>query len=269
MRTFLKYTNVLVSVGTTILMFIVVLSGVNQAGINKNLYWSEVSLVGGDYKWTNYGICRWNWDLDNYDCLQNTVGYPYTPSWSFYLSNESDRMPNDFSAHYNLYFYVSRSAYFLLLVGLVFCVLSLVFGAVSALVKERKWLYYLLLQATTYGILVTVAGAILITYIHARGVNTFKEDYFSRLGVRLIAILWVSVLGFLISTILSYIIVFTRKKDQEHFQKVNHLLQYNHLYQDVNPNNPLYFTSSDPESLQKGNQPNPLAEDFDTRGVYH
>ncbi|CAH2354032.1 protein Sur7p [[Candida] railenensis] len=266
MRSILKYINVVASIGTTILMFLVVLSGVNSVGINKDLYWSEASPTDENLRWTNYGICEVSEWSHNENCLPNTVGYPYSPYWSIVGSSS---MPADFVVHESLYYYVSRSAYFLLLVGLIFCVFSLFFVILTALVEERKWLYYLFLQVITYGILTTVTGAILMTYIHSRGSKAFDKRGHGMLGLKLFGILWGGVLGYLISTILSYIIVFTRKKEKEHFQKVDHLLQYNNLYQDVNPNDPSYITHSDPESIQKGNQPNPFAENFDTRGVYH
>ncbi|CEP64628.1 SUR7/PalI family protein LALA0_S12e03268g [Lachancea lanzarotensis] len=193
--------------GAGLLSFFVILSGARNSGVLKDFYWLEADTSGlgsapGTTRWFNYDWCG----LEN-GALQNCSGKkpasPFSPKDNF---GASDSLPAPFANHRNTYYYLSRVAWAMLLVGLVYVVLAVIPVAVTIFSTSlvNAWLAVLALWLAWF--FVTLA-ACLYTGCYVKGRNVFHDAQRSaKLGRKNFAFIWTSVALLLVCAIWSSIV---------------------------------------------------------------
>lgn len=215
--------------GSALLLFLVNLNGTTTSSIFKDIYWSQTEtgdLTGSNFRttrWTSYGICDVDLNGHSINCTKHKAAYPYSPQDNFGTLNE---LPNDFKTSRDTYFYLSRVAYALFLVGLaftVFAIIPLFLSICCAGGLFTNICAFLVFLAFFF----TLAAACLITAVHVLGRNTFSDDNFSsKLGKTLFGLTWASVATLLISFIFTCLIGRSGRKSRgEWHEQDNELLK--------------------------------------------
>lgn len=216
LRSFSTFLATLFLLGTTLLLFLTILTGSTTKSIFKHFYWLETdcqSFPGAPYdstcRWTNYGICSVE-DNSNRDCTKNEAAHAFSPAKNF---DSVQNLPINFVDHQNYYYYTSRIGWAFTLIGLSFLVFSWVPFMVMAFSKLRKfalktvfWVLYAL--ATIF----TIIGISLSTASYSRGRNHFHDGgHPAKFGTNTWAVAWTAV--FLILFNIPFILMALAKWD--------------------------------------------------------
>lgn len=199
LRSFSAFLAMLFLLGTTLLLFLNILTGATTSSILKHFYWIETecsNFPGAPYdtkcRWTNYGICSVDGSSST-ECTKNQAAHAFSPAKNF---DSTTNLPNNFIDHENYYYYTSRIGWAFTLIGLAFLVFSWVpffILAVSKLREKRSfksifWVLYAL--ATIF----SIVGIALSTASYARGRNHFHDGGFpASLGTNTWAVSWTAV----------------------------------------------------------------------------
>lgn len=180
--------------GATLVLLFVVFSGSVDSFPFTNFYWLEARTNGiSDHdisRWTFWGICV----PDSYDSDKNgqcdSLGpdYPLSPYDNF---GNSTSLPIDFSDNRDTYFYLSRFAFPMILIALVFSGVSFicaVFQSCWASMKQVMTFFVCL------GLLFCAAGVACETAVAVLARNAFKDAGFeSKLGATMLGMSWAAV----------------------------------------------------------------------------
>lgn len=192
LRRFLTFIPVILLLGSSLLLFLINLAGTRDSGVLSRYYWSETNtsgISGSDFsrtRWTPYGICGVK-DGRNSDCVKHSPAYPYSPRDNF---KSSSGLPSSFNKSRDTYYYLSRFAYALFLVGLVFSLLSIL-----PIIASCCGIGFLTGMASFVvvglALLFTLTATCLITAAHVKGRNAFNSaGHHSSLGVKMFAMAW-------------------------------------------------------------------------------
>lgn len=216
LRSFAAFFATLLLVGTSLTLFLTILTGGTETSILKHFYWLETNCAefpGAPFqrrcRWTNYSLCAVSDNGNNVDCTGKVAAYPFSPAKNF---DSDENLPDKFVNNANYYYYTSRVGWGFTLVGLAFSVFSW-FPFVAILFVKNKikllnttfWTLYALC------LVFTVAGISLSTASFAKGRSNFRDaGYFANFGTKTMAVAWVSVflvlfnLPFLIGAVSKY-----------------------------------------------------------------
>ncbi|SCU93170.1 LAFA_0F15038g1_1 [Lachancea sp. 'fantastica'] len=180
--------------GAGLLSFFVILSGARNSGVLKNFYWLEADTSGlggapSTTRWFNYDWCAYeNGNLQG--CSSKKPASPFSPRDNF---GSSSGLLAAFANDRNTYYYLSRVAWAMLLVGLVYIVIALVpvFVTIFSTSLVNAWLAVLAVWLAWF--FVTLA-ACLYTGCYVKGRKVFSDaQRHAKLGPRNFAFIWTSV----------------------------------------------------------------------------
>lgn len=190
--------------GTTLVLLFVVFSGSVNSFPFTNFYWLQARTNGlsdNDIsRWTFWGICT----PDSYDSDKNgncdSLGpdYPLSPYDNF---GNSTALPVDFANNRDTYFYLSRFAFPMILIALVFSGVSFICAIFQSCWASMKqvMIFFLCL-----GLLFCAAGISCETAVTVLARNAFKDaGYDAKLGATMLGISWAAVASLLIVFFLS------------------------------------------------------------------
>ncbi|SCV05288.1 LANO_0H04192g1_1 [Lachancea nothofagi CBS 11611] len=180
--------------GAGLLSFFVILSGGRQTGVLRNFYWLEADTSGfsnapATTRWFNYDWCGFsNGDLSN--CSSTQAAKPFSPRDNFGASNS---MPAEFVDHRKTYYYLSRVAWAMLLVGIFYIVCALVPVAITIFSTSLLASFFAVLALWLAWFFVTLA-ACLYTGCYVKARNAFSDNNRrAKLGDKNFAFIWTSV----------------------------------------------------------------------------
>ncbi|CCE66137.1 hypothetical protein TPHA_0O01700 [Tetrapisispora phaffii CBS 4417] len=221
-KRFVNFLTLLFLLGAGLLTFFIILSGSHNSGTLKSFYWFEANTFGFNdasiiTRWYDYEFCGYlNDNLVN--CSSRAPAKPFSPKDNF---GASDNMPSSFLNNRDTYYYLSRVAWAMLLIGLVFICLSIIpifiniFKLVPGIViwsTVATWLafFFIILSACLY------TGC----YVKARK-NFHHDGRHAKLGAKNFAFIWTSVFLLLISIVWTTLLstLFTR---DDHYRKSNY-----------------------------------------------
>lgn len=126
MALFHKIVSALLLTASTLMLVFMLLSGTQNIKPFNNFYWfkTDTSKINGAFgvtAWTNWGICDY-FDFDNCKFQSNCL---ISPVDNFQTTSN---IPEKFLKSRDVFFYLSRTAFALEILCLVFTVLSLIFN---------------------------------------------------------------------------------------------------------------------------------------------
>lgn len=211
--------------GAGLLTFFLILSGGRPGGTLKNFYWFEGNTSGFNdapdvTRWYNYRWCGYS-DGQTSDCSSTVPAQAFSPRDNF---GRSDEMPSSFLNNRNTYYYLSRVAWAMLLIGLVFIVGAII-PAVVMIFKTITVMAIWSTVSTWIAFFFILLAACLYTGCYAKAKNAFSDsNRSSKLGAKNFAFLWTTVFLLLVNTIWSTITVvlhgmnkFRDYKESDHY----------------------------------------------------
>ncbi|CAK7903075.1 SUR7 family protein Fmp45p [[Candida] anglica] len=215
-RRFLVLAPVILLVASFCLLLVVNLNGFTSA--LRRLYWSQAdtsNIRGAPFavtRWTSYGLCGVDFSGRNNGCTRRQFAFPYSPSYNF---ANADNLPEDFVRNRNRYRSLSRAAYGLFLAGVIATAVS-VLSLISAVFRQSMALVTTGFVSNLIALLVTIVAAVLISFAHFSGVNTFRTEFgvASDIGTKLFGVTYAAVAGLLLAFIFQLVImcIYPRKK---------------------------------------------------------
>ncbi|SCU96463.1 LAME_0F16336g1_1 [Lachancea meyersii CBS 8951] len=201
--------------GAGLLSFFVILAGARTSTVLKKFYWLEADTSGfnsapSTTRWFAYNWCGVE-DGNLQGCSSNKPASPFSPRDNF---GASDSIPSSFVKHRDTYYYLSRVAWAMLLVGLVYIVAALIPVAITIFSTSviNSWLAVMALWLAAF--FVTLAACLYTAcYVKARGVFT-SNNRNAKLGVKNFAFIWTSVAILMACAIWSSVVAvfFTTKR---------------------------------------------------------
>lgn len=201
--------------GAGLLTFFLILSGGRPGGTLKNFYWFEADTSGFNSapaltRWYNYRWCGYA-DGQTSGCSSTVPAQAFSPRDNF---GRSDEMPTSFLNNRDTYYYLSRVAWAMLLIGLLFLV-SAIIPAVVMIFKTITVMAVWSTVSTWIAFFFILLAACLYTGCYAKAKVAFDgRNRYSKLGPRNFAFLWTTVFLLLVNTIWSTITVAIHGKNK-------------------------------------------------------
>lgn len=214
-KKFVHALTFLFLLGAGLLTFFLILSGGRPGGTLKNFYWFEADTSGFNNapaltRWYNYDWCGYaNGDAVN--CSGKMPAQPFSPRDNF---GRSDAMPSTFLNNRNAYYYLSRVAWAMLLIGLVFIVGAII-PALVAIFKVATPLAIWSTVSTWIAFFFILLAACLYTGCYAKAKDAFHDDgRRGKLGAKNFGFLWTTVFLLLVNTIWTTVTVVLHRKNK-------------------------------------------------------
>lgn len=192
--------------GAGLLSFLAILGGARNTGVLRNLYWLEANTSGfgnapATTRWYNYEWCGYEGGSAQ-DCSSRRPAQPFSPRDNF---GASDAMPATFVNNRKTYYYLSRVAWAMLLVGLVFIVMAIV-PLLATVFAASTWVASLSTVWLWSALFFVTLAACLYTGCYVKARNAFADNgRRAKLGSKNFAFIWTSVALLLICALWSTI----------------------------------------------------------------
>ncbi|SCU98302.1 LAMI_0F13982g1_1 [Lachancea mirantina] len=180
--------------GAGLLTFFVILSGARETGVLKDFYWFEADTSGFNSapnrtRWYNYQWCGVSNGALN-SCSSTKPATPFSPRDNF---GSSGAMPKSFLDNRNTYYYLSRVAWAMLLIGIFYLVCAIVPMIVSIFMATVVGSFMAVLSLWLATFFITLA-ACLYTGCYVKARNAFHDgNRAARLGPKNFGFIWTSV----------------------------------------------------------------------------
>ncbi|EDO14424.1 hypothetical protein Kpol_221p2 [Vanderwaltozyma polyspora DSM 70294] len=192
------------SSGAGLLMSFVALSGSTTSGTLKDFYWfdANTSGIGGiapnKTRWFNYRWCSISSAGDIISCTYSEAATPFSPVDNFLTTVG---VPKSFIKNRNTYFYLSRTAWGLWLVGLIFNILSFA-GTIHTNFYQTPRLFKSYSVLRWVALFLTLVSTVLYTACYAKAQDVFHSSNLSAaMGLNNFAFAWASVAILIIDTL--------------------------------------------------------------------
>ncbi|SCU87839.1 LADA_0E06480g1_1 [Lachancea dasiensis] len=209
--------------GAGLLSFFVILSGGRRTGVLREFYWLEAETDGfndapSTTRWFNYDWCGIDsGQLQN--CSSTQAAKAFSPQDNF---GESSTLPSAFLKDRNTYYYLSRVAWAMLLIGLFYEVCALVPVLISIFSSSLMASFLAVLSLWLAWFFVTLS-ACLYTGCYVKARNVFSDGgRHAKLGAKNFGLIWTSVALLLACAIWSSVVATfygmrrLSRNDQEH-----------------------------------------------------
>ncbi|CCF56201.1 hypothetical protein KAFR_0A07670 [Kazachstania africana CBS 2517] len=198
--------NLLFLLGAGLLSWFLILSGAREGGTLRKFYWFQAETTGfndapDSTRWYNYNWCGWdNGVANSYHCSSRRPAEPFSPRDNF---GSNDIMPSTFLNNRDTYYYLSRVAWAMLLIGLFFIMLVIIPQIVNIFFSSRMIGFSAIAVAFSWAALFFILlAACLYTGCYEKARRAFKHDgRFARLGKNNFAFIWTTVFLLLVSSI--------------------------------------------------------------------
>lgn len=190
--------------GSGLLQFFTILCGASTGSVLGKWYWLQADTSGipganSITRWTSYTSCGVN-NGRNFDCSSSQAAYPMSPVANF---GTTDGVPDGLQSKHGSTYYLSKTGWAFLLIGLFFTVLTIVPTIVSMFSKSTKFKGISSI-ASLLAMLFMILSASLLTAAYVKARNAFRSAGSStKLGSTMFGFLWASVVLLFLSTILS------------------------------------------------------------------
>lgn len=184
--------NTFLLAGTTLLLILVVMSGSTDSFPINRFYWvqadtSNIPNAPSTSRWTFWGVCELGRDGNN-NCPSLGPAYPFSPVDNF---GSNSNVPSSFVDSRDTYYYLSRFAFALILIALVFTGVSFICSIFAYCWKSAR---HVMVLFVTLALLLDAAGVSCQTAAIALGRNAFhSENLASSLGSDMLGMAWASV----------------------------------------------------------------------------
>lgn len=191
--------------GAGLLLFFNVLCGASTSSVLGKWYWlqAETENIPGANpvtRWTNYNSCGVS-NGRNVDCSGSSAAYPMSPVSNF---GTTEGVPSGLTSQRGVTYYLSKTGWAFLLIGLLFTILALLPVAISFCLPSLTALNIVTALSTNAALLFTALSASLLTAGYVKARNAFRNDGSSTsLGRTMLGFIWASVALLAISSLLS------------------------------------------------------------------
>lgn len=207
--------------GAGLLSFFLILSGARHSGVLKEFYWFQGNTNGFNdastvTRWYNYDFCGWQ-NNENFNCSSKAPAKPFSPRDNF---GASPNMPSTFLNNRNTYYYLSRVAWAMLLIGFVFIMLAII-PACVLIIKVFKGFAIFSTVMCWLAWFFIILSACLYTGCYVKARKAFHhDDRSAKIGPKNFAFIWVTVALLLFNSIWTTITAATHGKDKKykHYQ---------------------------------------------------
>ncbi|CCF58628.1 hypothetical protein KAFR_0F00310 [Kazachstania africana CBS 2517] len=202
----------LLLLGAGLLSFFIILSGARTGGTLKNFYWFQANTQGFNSapsvtRWYNYDFCGFeNNNVGN--CSHKAPAKPFSPRDNF---GSSPNMPSTFLNNRNTYYYLSRVAWAMLLIGFFFLMLTII-PTLVGIFTIIKGLAIFTTVMSWLAFFFMILAACLYTGCYVKARKAFHNNHRSaKLGAKNFAFIWTTVFLLLLNTIWSTFVSATHK----------------------------------------------------------
>lgn len=180
--------------GAGLLSFFAILGGARQTGVLRKFYWLEANTGGfnnapATTRWFNYDWCG----VENgalQECSSRSAAKPFSPRDNF---GDSAALPASFVEKRKTYYYLSRVAWAMLLVGIFFIVCAIV-PLVATAFTASVWAGSFAALTLWLALFFVMLSACLYTGCYVKARNSFADSgRRAKLGKKNFAFIWTSV----------------------------------------------------------------------------
>lgn len=229
------FISLVALLGAGLLLFFNILCGSTTATPINKWYWLEAgteSIPGAHpvTRWTSYNSCGVS-NGHNVDCTDSSPAYPMSPASNF---DTTEGVPEGLQSRKGTTYYLSKTGWAFLLIGLLFTLLALIPNLFSVCLPSMRLLTGTLEVFTILALLFIALSASLLTAGYVKARNSFRDaGHSTSLGRTMLAFIWSSVFLLAVASLVNIFGIFTRNKmtDREKKYTDNYdITSSNHTY---------------------------------------
>ncbi|CCD26556.1 Fmp45p NDAI_0H03830 [Naumovozyma dairenensis CBS 421] len=213
-KRFVNPLSFLFLLGAGLLTLILIISGGRDGGILKNFYWFQGDTNGfnnapSTTRWFNYQYCGYeNGQL--MDCSSRGAAKPFSPRDNF---GSSPNMPSTFLNNRDTYYYLSKVAWAMLLIGTAFTIFTIVPQFISFFL-HRNVTNFITMAFSWIAFFFLLLAACLYTGCYVKARKAFHhDDRDAHMGAKNFGFIWASVALMLINSIATTVYAALHKRD--------------------------------------------------------